>query len=982
MGLLHGVHRTTSKGWEVLGGGTAGLFSEGQASVNLVAAVPSLHSAFSALVAMFLWGRVPPAPAAAAGALSAGDGPDADRDRRALLLRRAARLALRRGGDGGLGLVGAPAGGSRAGLPHTHRSFLTRITEPPFEPHRLSLLIARPLTAEEAFIGSVLSRLRVVLVGAVALIASAASVAPAIAADASFSGASSDGTRVFFTTAEPLDPVADTDDGALDVYQRLGGVTTLVSGGGNDPFADASFAGASSDGTRVFFTTSESLDPVADTDGGRTDVYERSGGVTTLVSGDADSGAYNADFNGASSDGTRVFFTTAEPLDPVADTDAQFDVYERSGGVTTLVSGDADGAFDATFNGASSDGTRVFFTTAEPLDPVADTDAQSDVYMRRLTVPDTTLVSADGGGASDGAFDASFSGASSDGTRVFFETAEPLVPSTDTDTVSDVYQRNLTFQDTTLVSGDADGSFRAEFAGASSDGTRVFFTTNESLDPVADTDGLWVDVYQRLGGVTTLVSGGGDGNFTAFFAGASSDGTRVFFTTAEPLDFVADTDAQLDVYQRSGGVTTLVSGDADGSFPAEFAGASSDGTRVFFETNESLDPVADTDGGEEDVYQRSGGVTTLVSGNGDDATTDASFAGASSDGTRVLFSTREALDPVADTDGGDSDVYQRVAGVTKLVSTATDPIPPDTTAPNTSLTKHPPKRVKSAKRKAKVKFAFASSEPGSTFSCQLDKGPFRPCDSPHSAKVKRGKHTFKVAATDAAGNEDPTLREVLVQSRSQARLKPSAPDPELPGGRGSVGTRRVEGGDLEPVAAVAQVPVGLRRVAAREPAFALCPERLSLQRKPSAWSGDLNLNVARLCFEEMVAFAIFVAGASFCLSVTFFVFVFSVPPVGVKVTSALTFTLPCFFRCFFLSPVGLTRSFTVPAPLTGIAAPVGALLWVTRSSPFSFSLPWPGTVTASFAVPLSLFSFGLSMSNWFEGGGPGWTSTVAVSVSE
>lgn len=58
MGLLDGVQRTTAEGWEVLGGGTAGLFSKGQASVNLVAAVPSLHSAFVALVAIFLWGRV------------------------------------------------------------------------------------------------------------------------------------------------------------------------------------------------------------------------------------------------------------------------------------------------------------------------------------------------------------------------------------------------------------------------------------------------------------------------------------------------------------------------------------------------------------------------------------------------------------------------------------------------------------------------------------------------------------------------------------------------------------------------------------------------------------------------------------------------------------------------------------------------------------------------------------------------------------
>jgi membrane-associated phospholipid phosphatase len=60
-GVLEGVHRTTSDGWQVLGGGTAGLFSEGQASVNLVAAVPSLHAGFTALVVLFLWRRVRPA---------------------------------------------------------------------------------------------------------------------------------------------------------------------------------------------------------------------------------------------------------------------------------------------------------------------------------------------------------------------------------------------------------------------------------------------------------------------------------------------------------------------------------------------------------------------------------------------------------------------------------------------------------------------------------------------------------------------------------------------------------------------------------------------------------------------------------------------------------------------------------------------------------------------------------------------------------
>jgi PAP2 superfamily len=59
-GLLNGVHRTTARGWEVLDVGTAAMFSRGQGAVNLVAAVPSLHSAFVALVAMFLWSRVRP----------------------------------------------------------------------------------------------------------------------------------------------------------------------------------------------------------------------------------------------------------------------------------------------------------------------------------------------------------------------------------------------------------------------------------------------------------------------------------------------------------------------------------------------------------------------------------------------------------------------------------------------------------------------------------------------------------------------------------------------------------------------------------------------------------------------------------------------------------------------------------------------------------------------------------------------------------
>ncbi|HET7591013.1 MAG TPA: phosphatase PAP2 family protein [Solirubrobacterales bacterium] len=60
LGLIGEVHRTTARGWEVLGVGTADLFSKGQATSNLVAAVPSLHSGVTMLVALFLWRRVRP----------------------------------------------------------------------------------------------------------------------------------------------------------------------------------------------------------------------------------------------------------------------------------------------------------------------------------------------------------------------------------------------------------------------------------------------------------------------------------------------------------------------------------------------------------------------------------------------------------------------------------------------------------------------------------------------------------------------------------------------------------------------------------------------------------------------------------------------------------------------------------------------------------------------------------------------------------
>ena len=99
------------------------------------------------------------------------------------------------------------------------------------------------------------------------------------------------------------------------------------------------------------------------------------------------------------------------------------------------------------------------------------------------------------------------------------------------------------------------GPFGAAFKATSSDGARVFFETSEQLVP-GDTDASQ-DVYERSSGSTKLVSAGqinGNGAFTVLFVGASSDGARVFFATNESL-VSTDTDAVQDIYERSNAST-------------------------------------------------------------------------------------------------------------------------------------------------------------------------------------------------------------------------------------------------------------------------------------------------------------------------------------------------------------------------------------------------------------------------------------------
>jgi Tol biopolymer transport system component len=528
----------------------------------------------------------------------------------------------------------------------------------------------------------------------VALLVAAALATQAGALPATYDGIAADGHLALFNTAEQMVP-GDTDH-EQDVYVRAKDATlgewvtrevSIGPLGGNDAYP-AQYDGVSSDGTEVFFSTKEPLVP-ADTDR-REDVYMRNlnTNTTTLVSqGDPScmaegcgNGAADSSFvpGGVVLSGERVFFATTERLS-AADKDSSLDVYMRNlaNGKTVLVSGGAsscagsscgNGPQPAFFEQASADGEKVFFTSTEGL-VVGDEDGRVDIYERDLGTEATKLVSVPGtcppslpAGQN---CDPTFGGASSDGSHVFFESNE-RISGADEDNSQDVYDWSGSGTPSLASTGPSggNGAFNATYSGTAGSTGAVYFETSEALDPATDKD-TEQDVYVRSEGTTELVSTGPESNgpAPASFQWASPDGSVAIFSTSEALT-PQDTDTAPDVYERSGGVTTLVSTGPEGgngSINAAFAKASSDGSHVFFVTAESL--VEEDEDESADVYLRAGGETTLVSTGplGGNGAFSAGLHGVSADGSQAFFTTQERL-TVDDDFASEEDVYSWTAG--------------------------------------------------------------------------------------------------------------------------------------------------------------------------------------------------------------------------------------------------------------------------------------------------------------------------------
>ena len=326
-----------------------------------------------------------------------------------------------------------------------------------------------------------------------------------------------DGSKVFFDTAESL--VAGDTDGWRDVYQRSGGTTTLISTGrsaATAPF-DATYAGKSRDGSHVFFHTDEPLEG-SDVDTTQ-DVYERSGGATTapvdragrrqrqrrlrlrrvlrrrlggrvegvaahrrgagrrrhrhgerrlraLRRGDHAGLRRASGGNGTarilrrrSARTARGSSSTPRSRWSAGDTDASTDIYERAGGTTTL---DLDRARRA----ATARSSRP--SRARPPTARACSSTPPTRWSRRTPTACRTSTSARGrddharldraAGRATAPFPPAFKGASRDGSRVFFDTSEHLVPASRRGIYPDIYERQA--GDTTFLSLGPDGRQR------------------------------------------------------------------------------------------------------------------------------------------------------------------------------------------------------------------------------------------------------------------------------------------------------------------------------------------------------------------------------------------------------------------------------------------------------------------------------------------------------------------------------------------
>jgi hypothetical protein len=396
--------------------------------------------------------------------------------------------------------------------------------------------------------------------------------------------------------------------------------------------------------------------------------------VVASTSDSGQKGAGNSVGSSLSADGTKVaFHSSATNLDP-GDTDATLDVYVKdltTGDITLASTSDTGvkGNSQSFTPSLSDDGTKVAFVSSSTN---LVSGAAGGVYVKDLTTGTITLAStSDAGVSGNSGVEPSLS---ADGNKVAFLSGANNLDPADTDSLADVYVKDLTTGDITLASTSDTGvkaNIRSVQPSLSHDGTRVaFWTQATNLDPAdTDTNG---DVYVKdlTTSDITLASTSdteakGDRGSTG--PSLSADGTKLALESEATNFGPGAATPGADVYVKdltTGDITLAATSDA-GAVGDRFSvdpSLSGDGTRVAFWTPATnLDPGDTSE--DYDVYVKdlaSGDITLVsTSDNGVKSVGDTELQGPpspSADGSRVAFSSEATnLDP-ADTDT-DLDIY-------------------------------------------------------------------------------------------------------------------------------------------------------------------------------------------------------------------------------------------------------------------------------------------------------------------------------------